>query len=82
MGSLTGWAGGVPDRPEAGGGAHRGLGHVLQGQFHEGLLPGLLQGVAGPDDGLQNVEQPELVPVGDLWAAEWTQAQGQVGSRQ
>lgn len=33
-------------------------------------LPGLLQEVTGSNDGLQDLEQPELVPVGDLWTAE------------
>ena len=47
--------------------AHRGLSHVLQGQLHERLLPGLLQGVAGFDGCLQGLEQPELVPAGHLW---------------
>lgn len=59
--------------------AHRGLGHVLQGQLHECLLPGLLQVVAGSDDCFQDLEQPELVPGGDLWVAEWAEAQGQIG---
>lgn len=63
-----------------GGEAHRGLGHVLQGQLHERFLPGLLQGVAGFNDCLQHVEQPELVPGGDLWGAEWAEVQRHVGS--
>lgn len=53
-----------------GGEAHRGLGHVLQGQLYEGFLPGLFQGVNGSNDSLQDMEQPELVPGGDLRVTE------------
>lgn len=60
----------APREPRGGRGAHRGLGHVLQGQRREGSLPALLQRAHGSEDGLQDVQQPELVPVGDLWAAE------------
>lgn len=43
---------------------------MLQGQLHETLLPGLLQEVTGSNDGLQDLEQPESVAVGDLWETE------------
>ena len=59
--------------------AHRGLGHVLQGQLHEGLLPGLLRGLTGSNDSVQDVEEPEVVPGGDLWAAERIEAQDELG---
>lgn len=50
--------------------AYRGLGHVLQGQLHEALLPGLLQDIEGSNDRHQDLEQPQSVSAGDLWRTE------------
>ena len=43
---------------------------MLQGQLHEVLLPCLFQDITGSNDSLQDMEESEPVPVGDLWRTE------------